>query len=101
MLTREELARMRARMEDAEYVVAAPRMISTLLDFAEQMLPIRDALLAKMAAKVRERVEVANTEGVIRGGSRAACAMREYDLADAAFWALARELAETDAKVEP
>ncbi len=72
-LTREELTVIR----DLEQTGNITRThVRTLLDFARDMLLLRDALLRIYAA----------------------VGVDQYNAANTAFWKLARELAETDAK---
>ena len=87
MLTREELASIREQW--AAGGVHAVVDGFTLLDFAEQMLPVRDALLRKAAAD--ESIKAGWAPG---RGRESLAAIVELDK-------LARELAETDTEVEP
>lgn len=75
-----------------------PASLSALLDFAEEMLPLREALLALLEVRAKETALRISERGAIFRGSPEAKIMREHDLAREAFWALAHKLADTDAK---
>ncbi len=76
-LTREEVAGIRSWYDAQTARGIYPYDTGKLLDFAEQMWPVCDALMKVMAA-----------EALSKG----------YIAANKAFWKLARELAETGAK---
>jgi len=98
-LTPKLLAHLRACYHDG-VLESEPASLSALLDFAAEMLPLRDALLTLLATRAKlteERAKVATRtprrpgwfDGINKAG-------REDDAAYKAFRQLARELAETD-----
>ncbi len=89
MLTREELAEWRKRW-DCNCVLDDAEMVDKLLDFAEQMFPLCDALLKLMAAEKRKNNE----------GGWSSDTVLPYLQAKDAFNTLARELAETETEVK-
>lgn len=97
MLTKEELANMRSYFDGSQFEPTAAFMWE-LFNFAEQMLPLRDALLVLLAAKARLAVERAKfrLSPDVDGEYHIHRASTDDFAARKKFWELACELAETE-----
>ncbi len=94
-LTRGELAKIRSWYDAQLACGIYPHDTGKLLDFAETMLPMRDALVTLFAAEVALRKSRSLTLREFGEASDSDAAARM------AFWKLARELPESDVEVEP
>ncbi len=95
-LTQEELAKIRSWYDAQLACGIYPHDTGKLLDFAETMLPIRDALIALLNAEARTN-SLLGEGNEIPEGTEVDESFVAQEVAHKTFWDLARELGKTDA----